>query len=77
MKDRLTRRERIVYKTLHALGLAAAALGLMVFVVLDWQEPTHAVTVLFAFVCLLVPIFGYALRTDTRIIHGSRWLRKE
>ena len=77
MKDRLTRRERLLYKGLHGLGLVWAAAGFLCFFVLKWHEPSYASAALFAIACLPVPIFSYALRTDTRVIHGSRWLRQE
>jgi hypothetical protein len=75
--DRLTRRERAVYKLLHALGLAWGGLGLVWFFVLERTAPTYTEAVAFAIGCLLVPIFGLALRNDTRVIHGILWLRKE
>jgi multidrug efflux pump subunit AcrB len=77
MKDNLTRRERLVYKVLHGLGIAVAVVGLFWFVVLDRHEPTYIVAVVFSLACLLAPVFGYALRSDTRVLHGLPWFRRE
>lgn len=77
MKGNLTRRERMIYKILHGLGVVIATLGLLWFVVLDRHEPTYLIAILFSLACLLVPVFGYALRSDTRVIYGLPWLRKE
>jgi hypothetical protein len=77
MNDNLTRRERVLYKALHGLGIAIAVAGLLWFVVLDRYEPTYFTAIAFSLACVLVPIFGYALRSDTRVIHGLRWLRQE
>jgi hypothetical protein len=76
-KDRLSRRERAVYKVLHAAGLAWAVIGLAWFVILKRSDPTYVHAVVFALGCVPVAVFGYALRTDTRVIHGVRWLRQE
>lgn len=76
MNDRLSRRERAVYKLLHGIGLAWAAVGLYWYFIAEHASPGHLEAILFAFPCLLVPIFGYALRSDTRIIYGVRWLRE-
>lgn len=73
--DRLTRRERIFYRVLHGLGLAWAGCGLLWYVIFDISTPNYWTVALFALGCSLVPIFGYALRSDTRIIHASAWLQ--
>ena len=67
-KDRLSKRERTAYKVLHALGLAWAILGFLWFLILNWSVPTYAHAIVFMVGCLPVVIFGYALRTDTRVI---------
>jgi hypothetical protein len=66
-----------VYKLLHAAGLAWAVVGLLWFVMLKRSEPTYFHAVAFSLGCVPVAVFGYALRTDTRVIHGVRWLRQE
>lgn len=45
--DRLSQRERLAYKVLHALGLAWAALGFLWFFVLAWSESTYALAIVF------------------------------
>lgn len=66
-----------MYKILHGIGLAWAAVGLYWYVFADHSTPGYLEAVLFALPCLLVPVFGYALRSDTRIIYGVRWLRED
>lgn len=77
VSDRLSKRERTVYKVLHGIGLAWATVGLYWYVFADHASPSYLEAIVFAFPCLLVPVFGYALRSDTRIIHGVRWLRED
>lgn len=76
-RDCLTRRERAVYKVLHAIGLACAVGGLYWYLFAAPEVTTYRDALLFAFPCLLVPVFGYALRSDTRIIYGVRFLRED
>jgi hypothetical protein len=75
--DRLSRRERTLYKVLHGVGLAWAATGFYWYIIGKHSAPGYMEAIVFASLCVLVPIFGYALRTDTRIIYGVRWLRED
>ncbi len=76
-RDWLSHREKAVYKTLHALGLASAVLGISWFFLLRLSEPSYLHAIIFSISCLPVAVFGYALRTDTRVIYGISWLRKQ
>jgi hypothetical protein len=74
--DRLTHRERMLYKYLHGLGLAWAASWMIWFFVISRSAPSYTEAVVFSFGCLLVPVFALALRNDIRIIYGISWLRE-
>lgn len=73
--DQLTKRERMLYVVLHAIGIAWG-IGCLLSLAFGHRSPTYAEACLASVPCLLVPIFGHALRQDTRVIHGIRWLRE-
>jgi hypothetical protein len=74
MNDVLSRRERKVYAALHGVGLVIGASGFLWYAVAD-RSVSYFEVIVWALFCLLVPIFGYALQSDTRVIYGVRWLR--
>jgi hypothetical protein len=76
VKDRLTSRESRVYGAINFLGIVliftyvACAFWFNILVAQFW----HLVFIVPAKVPVV--IFGLALRTDTRVIHGVKWLRE-
>jgi hypothetical protein len=77
VNDRLTRRERALYRAIHGVALAIAVLGFVWYLVLNRSETSYIEAWFFWVTCIPVVIFGYALRSNTRVIHGIKWLRSE
>lgn len=74
--DYLTQRERFIYKILHGLGLAISAGAFLWYFILRYSSPTTLEVFILGLPVSLVLVFGLALKTDTRIIYGIKWLRK-
>lgn len=77
VKDRLTDRERTVYAAIKYACFAGLA-GILVSVfVFSWLSPTWWIILIALLINIPTWIFGLALQTDTRVVHGVSWLQKE
>lgn len=76
-RDRLTNRERRLYRAIHGIALALIAAGFTWYFVFRLSTPGVAEAVLFSLVAVVVAVFGLALRNGIRVIHGVSWLREE
>ena len=77
VKDRLTDRERTVYAVIKYACFAGLA-GILVSVfVFGWLSPTWWIILIALLINIPAWIFGLALQTDTRVVHGVSWLQKE
>lgn len=75
LKDRLNDREKLIYKLAHGLSLAWGIGGFLWFFLLGQGPITSLISIIYVVGCSPVLVFGLALKTDTRLIHGIRWLR--
>lgn len=77
VKDRLTDRERTVYATIKFSCFAGLAVILLSVFVFNWLNPSWWIILIALLINVPTWIFGLALQTDTRVVHGVPWLRKE
>ena len=77
MSDRLTRRERNLYRLFHGIGLAVSGAAFYWYFIGRISYPDAVQVVLLYVPVSLVVVFGLALKTDTRIIYSIRWLRED
>jgi hypothetical protein len=75
LKDRLTERERLIYRLVHGLSLLWGVGGFLWLFLGGQTDITPLVSIVYVVGCSPVLIFGLALKTDTRLIHGIPWLR--
>lgn len=79
MTGELTRRERRLYRAISSAAALVWVAGLFGYFVLS--DRAHNVTLLeicfFAVNTVLMFCFGYALRSNLRVIRGVHWLESE
>jgi hypothetical protein len=76
-KDHLTQRERFFYRAIHITGLICGAGGFYYYLIAGYSEASYLEAAVFLILCGGFSVFGVALHSDIRLIHGCRWLRDE
>lgn len=74
--DKLTTRERKLYKVIHGTSLLWGITGFYLFFIGKHVELGYFVSTVYVLGCTPTLVFGLALKNDTRIIYGVRWLRE-
>lgn len=75
--DNLSKREVCVYTLIKNISFVYLLCFFVWYFVIRINEPEQ-LNILFALIGSIPAIvFGFALKTDTRIIYGIRWLRED
>lgn len=75
VKDRLTRREEVVYSAIKYMCFFFLGLMLFLVFILEWIRPNLWIILIALLINIPALIFALALKTDTRVVHGISWLR--